>query len=133
MKIKNELVRKLCFFDGNVRSGSIGLGEPIEAWKVFIEIDISQKNKTPFKIKMKLSNTIEKNAEVDSDVFEFDDTDAKRTMIFGNPFKKDNTLVDYIGFEYSDYIPGSLVYFWFYVFEVDAGTREDLYPFSTKQ
>lgn len=132
MVIKNLLAKGMAFIDGNVRFKSMVLSEPIEAWKILIEITrISQKGKTPFKIKAKLSNSLDKDTEVDSEIFELDDSETERVMIFGNPFVKDDRLVDQINFEYFDYNPRPLVYFWHYVYEVDEGTREDLYPFST--
>ena len=131
MTVKNLLAKKLSFIDGNVKFDRITLDASLEAWKILIEVDISQKSKSPFKIKATLGNSLDKEVNVAFDVFEFDDKNAKRIMIFGNPFEKDNTLVNYISFEYFDYTPIPLVYFWLYVYEVDEGTREDLFPFST--
>jgi hypothetical protein len=134
MTVKNLLTKKLSFIDGNVRFDSITLSKSIEAWKIFIKVgNISQKNKSPFKIKAKLANTVNKGIGLAHDIFEFDDSESPKVIIFGNPFEKDNTLVDYISFEYFDYLPMPLVYFWHYVYEVDEGTREDLFPFSNKQ
>lgn len=131
MKIKNQLAKGMAFIDGNVRFKISTLSEPIEAWKILIEItDISQKEKSPFKIKVKISNSLDKDTLIDSDIFEFDDSEKERVIIFGNPFNKDDRLVDHIHFEYFDYKEKPLVYMWIYIYEVDEGTREDLFPFS---
>jgi hypothetical protein len=128
MAVKNLLGKKLSFFDGNVKFDSINLSQTTAAWKIFIEVEVSQKTKSAFKIKANINDSAD--TEIGSDVFDFDDTDAKRILIFGNPFEKDATIISKVSFEYFDYTPNSLVYFWIYIYEVDEGSREDLFPFS---
>jgi hypothetical protein len=96
-----------------------------------IQVDITQKIKTPFKIKVDYKNSVADNSTDLSATFEFDDKNAKRKMIYGNPFEKDSTLVDNVLFKYQPEIPRPLVIIWVYVYEIDESTREDLYPFSS--
>lgn len=131
MTEKIEISRVLSFIDGNVRFQPINIAAPVEIWKLLVEIDIIQKSKSPFKITAKYSNKLNDESELLTAIFEFNDTSVIRKMIYGNPFEMNETLINHIMLEYSDYEPKSFVKFWIYLYEMDAETREALYPFSS--
>ncbi len=130
MKVKNLLAKSLSFFDGNVKFQLFTLKEEIEIWKLFIQLYIDQKEETSFKIKATVSNKLKSGIAEVSQVFEFDVEDIKRTIIFGNPFERSEVLVNHVLLEYYDYSDKSLVYLKISVYEIDEGSREDLFPFS---
>jgi hypothetical protein len=130
MALKNLLFKKLLFFDGNVKFGDFLLDKEIEIWRLYIELDIDQKDKTNFKANVRWANKGEKDS-VKTEVFEFDDVSRIRKIIYGNPFEKSSDLINHIIFEFYDHKEHPLVYMWAYVYEIGEYEREDLYPFST--
>lgn len=131
MKIKNLLSKQLLFIDGNVKFVDFILDKEMEIWKLYFELDIDQKEKTSFKAKVRVGNKKRLGIDITTEIFEFDDTSEKRMIIFGNPFERNNDLVNHIIFEFYDYNERPLVFMWTSLYEIDESSREDLYPFST--
>lgn len=133
MQIKDQLAYRFSFIDFNVRFQPIDLPQPIEIWKLLIEVEVKQKIKSPFKILVKYKDNIDDKSDGFMDTFEFDDRDADRKMIHGNPFLRDDTLVNHILLEYLPEIKSPLIMIKVFVYEIDEGSREDLHTFgSTK-
>lgn len=127
MSLKKALTSTPSFIKKGAKYHPILWMEPIEAYKILIEVLINPKKKSAFKIDAKFSNNFDTNIYGIQSVYNVSESTTKGDLLIGDPSVLDRTLLNMVILEYKPEIEDAEIDLAITVYEIDEETRKS-YP-----